>query len=462
MDRESAEEQITDTAERTGIDENKGENKGEDIPGSEMGLNASSMTDASVSTRQGMINESIQSELENSDEMDICITATDPTANNTESPNANNTRDPTVNNTEDFPVINTIGQVVNNTRDLLVDDTTDHIANNTANLSADLSARSNEKNPTGSANLLQVEEAHNNYTPAKYNENLEGGPQVLSSAPSHNIDPAKEPFETPASTHHEMQEAHEPNEMSNTADLRMDPTESPNNKKETQLFNYVGCPDKVRQQILRYLLLSDEYIKPYWNFGSLEVADHISSRENFTTMIVAFAGNKELLDEATTILYGENEFSLEHGKVSLWWLKRIGPNISKLKHLRIAVEEGVMDQFGTRYETPWVSIFYLLEKKQNLQSLAVNFAQWTMRIHRDDGLDPEDCPYVWEPRYDVLRSLLSFRGLDMAVVEPGPFVTERCADILQDALVMGPGQMSDAVLEMAADIQPPTRAKYSP
>ena len=445
MDRETAEEQRTDTAEPTGLDENKSENKGENILGSETVLDASSMPDASVSTRQGMVNKSIQSELEDSDETDICITATDPTANNTEN----------VNNTEDFPVINTMGQVVNNTRDLLVDDTMDLIANNTANRSADLSARSNEINPTGGANLLQVEESHRNYTPAKYNENP-GTPQV------HNMETAKEPFETPASTHDEMQKAHEPNEMSNTADLRMDPTESPNNKKETQLFNYVGCPDNVRQQILRYLLLSDEHIQPYWNFGSLEVAAHMSSRENFTTMIVAFAGNKELLDEATTILYGENEFSLEHAKVSLWWLKRIGPNISKLKHLRIVVEEGVMDHFGTRYETLWVSVFHLLEKKQNLQNLVVSFADWTMGICRDDGLNPEDCPYIWEPRYDVLRSLLSFRGLDSAIVEPGPFVTDRCADILRDALVMEPGQMSDAVLEMAADIQPPKRAKYSP
>ena len=433
------EEQTAEPAECTG----SGENEDDNIPGSEMVLDEPSrdlpMADASVLAEQGMvsstkINKSNQSELKDSDEMDFCNTATEPTTNNTKGSTAHNTE----------------GSITNNTKDPIVHNTTD-----TKEKELDFFSLVNHKAKA----IASVEEARKHSASAKNNENPAEAPQERSITPDHNTDLAEEFDETSTGTDYEMDPAEE---LDETSDFEMTSVEFLSTKKfDLKPFNYQGCPDKVRKQLLRCLLVGNKKIKPYYNFGSLEVPAHKSCRENYTTMIVAFAGNKELLDEATTILYGENVFELQRAKVSLWWLQRIGPNISKLKHLKITVEEGVLDQFLTRLETLWSAIFYLLERKHKLQSLAVSFARWTLHVNNADGLDPDKHSFVWEPRYEVLRSLSSFRGLDRVVVTPGPFVTEHFAEVLEEALIMGPGQTNEEVIRLAEEIAPPKRTKYS-
>ena len=442
------EEQTAEPAECTG----SGENEDDNIPGSEMVLDEPStdlpMADASVLAEQGMvsstkINKSNQSELKDSDEMDFCNTATEPTTNNTKGPTAHNTEGSITNKTKD--------SIANNTEDRIVHNTTDP----TKEKELDFFGLVNHK----AKPIASVEEAREHSASAKNNENSVEAPQERSITPDHNTDLAEDFDETPTGTDYEMDPVEE---LDETSDFEMASVESLNTKKfDLKPFNYQGCPDKVRKQLLRCLLVSNRKINPYYNFGSIEVPAHKSCRENYTTMIVAFAGNKELLDEATTILYGENVFELQRAKVSLWWLQRIGPNISKLKHLRITVEEGVLDQFHTRLETLWSSIFYLLERKHKLQNLAVSFARWTLRVDNTDGLDPDKHSFVWEPRYEVLRSLLSFRGLDRVVVTPGPFVTEHFAEVLEETLILGPGQTNEEVVRLAEDIAPPKRTKYS-
>ena len=232
-----------------------------------------------------------------------------------------------------------------------------------------------------------------------------------------------------------------------------------NQKAETKPFNLLGCPDNVIQQIFRCVLVSNEPIKPYWNFGALAAHDEKPDKENYTTMVAALAGNKKLVDEATTILYSENTFDLQHAKVALWWLKRIGPsNVSKIKRLKISVEEGEMDKvFGTRFETLWCSIFLLLQAQHKFQELEVSFANWT----NPDGSSPSHPIYVWEPRVAVIRTLLSFRGLHRAIIVPGPFLPEWYADVIQDALVMSQGQTNADVLDLERTVRGPQRSRYS-
>lgn len=288
--------------------------------------------------------------------------------------------------------------------------------------------------------MLSVEELFAEFTTGKCNKN-----------------PAAEPDETVIIEDYDTNAVGEPHETSFTANS----VETPDNKNvDIKPFNFLGCPHDIRQRILRCILVSDQMIKPHWNLGALEVAEKDSGKQNLNTVLVAFAGDRKLVDEATTILYGENVFKLQHAKVSLWWIKRIGCNISKIRRLVISVEEGVMDHFGTRVETLWYSIFLLLKAQQYLQSLKVSFVKWTHRIDSSDGLDPNKDNYVLDPRYGLIRTLLSFRGLDMANITPGLYVTKYITNLLEDALVLGHGQTNQELIELEEDIQGPKRTKY--
>lgn len=208
--------------------------------------------------------------------------------------------------------------------------------------------------------VLPAQEFHQEYTVAKWKTNLTEESDETGAMKCQNISPVQECQDTAnhdldqasTSADHEKKAALGPVEISGTTDLQMDPMESPKDEKVGNKLNLVDCPDEVLQQIFGYVLVSDNPIRPYWNFGSLEVAAETACKENFATVIVAFTGNKKLIDQATTVLYGDNSFKLRHAKLSLWWLKRIGSNVSKLRHMAIRPEEGVMDAFGIR-----VSIF---------------------------------------------------------------------------------------------------------
>lgn len=357
-------------------------------------------------------------------------------------------------------------------------DTTDLFTYTTTGSSADSGTSSDDTITIGDDETLSVEDFYQKSTVAKYNKSRAGErnetgvtgdysrnplekSHLMSTDLNHNTVLAKEPVQTSTTADHDEGPAREPGEIFDTADFHNLAIESSDNGKvEIKPFNFLGCPDDVLRQILCCILVRDRQIKPYWNLGALEVAADQCCKENFTTILVAFAGNRKLIDEATTVLYSENVFKLQHAKVSLWWLRRIGSNVSKIKTLIISVEEGVIDGCGTRCETLWYSIFLLLEAKHTLQSLKVSFARWTYQPDSEDDLDPDKASNIWEPRYGVVRILTGFRGLDRAIVTPGPYVTRHCAEVLEDALVMSPGQTNEAVTELEQDVQVPKRTKY--
>ena len=295
--------------------------------------------------------------------------------------------------------------------------------------------------------------APQNFTIAKNNENPAQARQMISVSPELDIDHTEEPDlaeefeETPPdsnSTGTGTEGSKESDEMSDNTEVPTNSVASFNqNNVDIKPFNFLGCPDKVRQRILHHVLRNKNPIRPYYKFGALELPAHMATRENYPTVVAAFAGNAELVDQASTILYGENVFHLRDAKVALWWLKRIGrANVSRLRHLHVALDEGVADHFGTRKEAVWRKAFAILHDRQRLSSLSVGFRGWTTETGAEDGLNGEDVR-VWGPRYAVLMMLLSWRGLHDVEMNWGAFVTSEDAEVLVNALVMEQGETSE-------------------
>ncbi|KAM0806242.1 hypothetical protein BDR22DRAFT_883965 [Usnea florida] len=246
----------------------------------------------------------------------------------------------------------------------------------------------------------------------------------------------------PTAPDHDMNLPEEPAETAASANIETNPVESFDGKKaEVESFNLLGLSDKVLEQVLLNIFESEEEIKPFWNFDALEVPPKVACNENiFGPVLVAFAGNKRLMDLATKILYNDNLFELRDAKVSLWWLRRIGSNISKLRYIRIFVGEGVVDSFGTRSESLWLEIILLLKAKSNLMCLDVDFAGWTGDIDGDDGLNPATSKYILEPRRAFVRTLLTFRNIYRTIMKPGVYMPKPTINTLRTAVVMLPGQ----------------------
>ena len=263
------------------------------------------------------------------------------------------------------------------------------------------------------------------------------------------------PGEAPTAADHGMNLPEEPAETAASADIETNSVESFDGKKvELEPFNLLGCPDKVLEQILYHFFESEEEIQPFWNLDALEVSPKVACYENICGPVLdAFAGNKRLMDLATTILYSDNLFDLRDAKISLWWLKRIGSNISKLRYLRISVGEGVIDSFGTRSESLWLEIILLLKAKSNLENLEVNFKGWTGDIDCDDGLNPATSVYIVEPRFAFVKTLLTFRNINRAIIKPGFYVPKPTTNTLRSALVMPTGQTSPQITLLEREVR---------
>lgn len=433
MDCETIEEQTAAAAEGTGLDDDEDENR----LGSETLRDNTSMhwqtTDFPLTMEQQGVfwdsagaEESLLSELIDLDRMLNCTTTHD--------------------DTED--------RITNGFPDSCAFETLDTPAQETADRNANPSASQGQDMFASLVNQILVAQAPEKCTPAKtdFNQALEPEETPPNSDSTISELESGEDFEELSDvTEHPLEKLDEMFDMTEHPVGPYNITEhpfEPSNEEQVELkpFNFLGCPDNVRQRILRFTLHNDEQITPYWNFGALEVPARKCRKQNYPTVVAAFAGNRELADQTATILYGENVFRLERVRIALWWLRRIGPaNVARLRHLVVTVQEGITDGFGTRAETLWLRAFLLLPReKQHLHSLWVDFQRWTFETNRSDGLGPRDRP-VWEPRHILLRTLFGFRGLHRAVVVGGPFVSRLRAFVLQRAMVMAPGERDDDV-----------------
>ena len=473
MDCETVKEQTIDTATRADSDEKK--DKDENALGSENGREVSSahvpMVDSPVSM-DGL--ESVLSELEDSDEMEIGVDE-DPAVNDTDDPHIENSA-----------ANNNAASVANNTENSVANDNVSSVVRekNFLKFTRSVSRLANEDPFMGFEDSNSVANAHQDSTPTKNNivastesqeplldtdnvkeEALESEEAEESSELSELSESSAEPSDNSNS---EMEQWEEADDESDTTEVAPNSDEFLNEETEVDLnsFNFLACPDKVRQRILFFTLVKNTKIKPYYNFGALELPAHAATKENYAPIVVALAGNQDLVDQATTILYSENAFHLRHAKIALWWLKRIGSNIRKLKHLVITVNQGVADMaFLTRREKIWRDVFYLLhDNHDQLYGLHVSLGHWGVGTCTEDGLNV-DSPDVYGPRYALLRTLFKFRGLERAIIIAGPFVLDHCADVLERALRMAPGETDDGILEIEKEIEkemePLKRKKYS-
>ena len=288
-----------------------------------------------------------------------------------------------------------------------------------------------------------------------------GKPNWTGGIEVHTTITVQETGRAPSVADHDANLLEEPAEIAASANIETNPVESFDGKKvELAPFNLLGFSDKVLEQILSNIFESEEEIKPFWNFDALEVPPKVACNENILgPVLVAFAGNKRLMDLGTTILYCDNVFDLRDAKISLWWLKRIGSNISKLRYLRIFVGQGVVDSFGTRSESLWLEIILLLKARSKLINLDVNFAGWTGDIDCDDGLNPATSRYILEPRLAFVRTLITFRNINRTIMKPSIYVPKPTTNTLRSALVMPSGQTSPRIINLEREIRPVRRTK---
>ena len=507
VESETVEQRTTDTTKGTDMDERKDD--GTLDPRTLQDESATHWPIRSLPVLTTGHQESVRAELKESDEMEVYSSSDDTVVSDDEGFGADIARmhshghyalDDSADNTEDIDVNNTLvsghfagghyvlGDNADNTEDLgadiagdpgalyALDDTglpqcfhTEDIAaiNTTDYISVTRLAISSEdiENPPSNAVAPQ------NFTIAKNNENPALARQIISISPELDIDRTEEPDlaeefeETPPDSNSAgtgTERSEESDEMSDNTEVPTNSVASFNqNNVDIKPFNFLGCPDKVRQRILHHVLRNQNPIRPYYKFGALELPAHMATRENYPTVVAAFAGNAELVDQASTILYGENVFHLRDAKVALWWLQRIGrANVSRLRHLHVALDEGVADHFGTRKEAVWRKAFVILHDHQRLSSLSVGFRGWTTETGAEDGLSGEDVR-VWGPRYAVLMMLLSWRGLHDVEMNWGAFVTSEDAEVLVNALVMEPGETSEEAEKFLRLLAARSRERYS-
>lgn len=255
-------------------------------------------------------------------------------------------------------------------------------------------------------------------------------------------------------------------ETSDTMDLVTNPVGSAHRHEvETRPFN------KLIQQVLGDFVVKYEPIKPYWSFGALEVIDAEKANITLPILLVARSYNRKLVNMATTMFYGENTFVLEHATLALWWLRRIGSNLNKLKRLEIKLEGGEMEQgFGVLHETLWYKIFLMLhaehqthrlQELKGLQELKVDFSKETCAQYKEEDESVQNVAVdIREPRAAIISTLLCFRGLRKATIVPGLHVSPWTAGVIERALLMNPGQTDADVMALEQVFQRPQRVKY--
>ena len=221
-------------------------------------------------------------------------------------------------------------------------------------------------------------------------------------------------------------------------------------------FRFLNCEANVRNIILQHALVRKNRIVPMYNATSVEVENawaHWEDRD--ISLLLAFAGNGALYEEALTVLYGGNTFEFYDAQRMLWWLQRIGDNsTSKLRHVAIHLNAGLLEEymFPIRLEKLWYNTLVWYKPRQRLSSLGVSFVAWPDF--------PAHSPEISGPRLGVVRTLLGFRGLEDTYVESGPWLHVDFAYILADAMRLPEGANSPDAREFEEMIKE-DRPKWS-
>ena len=215
-------------------------------------------------------------------------------------------------------------------------------------------------------------------------------------------------------------------------------------------FRFLDCEPKVRDVILQHALTQDHMIEPYYRIGSLELGakDHDSNEENYDiSILLATAGSPTLYDQARTALYGSNHLHFDDPRLLLWWLKAIGSNIRRVRNLSLTLSEGEVlpgDAVSIRQEKIWYNALVWLKSRHRLHNLDLDFGGWKFlkgnRANTDSQIEDSE-----KARHDVYRTLLKYRELKEVRVEPGPWLKDPYASILERAMSLGIGESREEI-----------------
>ncbi|KAK4692077.1 hypothetical protein P7C71_g5056, partial [Lecanoromycetidae sp. Uapishka_2] len=211
------------------------------------------------------------------------------------------------------------------------------------------------------------------------------------------------------------------------------------------LFRFLDLPQHLRHRIL-YHAIPKRTIAPRYNQGSVQEGYEATKNlidVNIAPIVLAI-GNKAFYYAATAAFYGNNIFTFDDPTLALWWLKRIGTNLRKVRHLHFNLGDGeVNPSMSVRSERIWQILSTWLLPRHKLSSIHINTKEWDPRPTR--GSKPLRDPQIFATRHKVLRTLLKFRGFSNVKVVPGRWVNRFEAGVLEKAMRLEIGETSEVV-----------------
>ena len=213
---------------------------------------------------------------------------------------------------------------------------------------------------------------------------------------------------------------------------------APNTDRPITSLPFVEWPNEVRQQMLISMLIRDgESIIPYYHEGSVEGTRDETKKPNYDiTMLLATAGEPRLYQQALEIFYGQNVWEFRNPRVALWWLKKLGTKIALLRHINLYLTQGWWGIGSTPLEKLWYILIVWMKPRVELATIYVSFAQWDHSVVHPNEEPPMKYFPVAESRLGVWSTLLSFRGLNVVDITPGPFVPYKYAAALVRSMIL--------------------------
>lgn len=180
-------------------------------------------------------------------------------------------------------------------------------------------------------------------------------------------------------------------------------------------FDFKRLPRSIRYKIFTIALSHSDPIHPIQDAITRGQPLH-GEGPSFSSITAAMLPvSKQFCIEASEIFYGLNRFRFQEPRVALWWFKRIGSNVPKVKNVTFLLSSCFYDPTNTPKERVWVILLNCLRPKQRFTRLTISFQNWGMVDHLREWPDGED---VEKARFKVLNVLLKF-NVENAKVEEG-------------------------------------------
>ncbi|MCJ1375018.1 hypothetical protein MMC20_006252 [Loxospora ochrophaea] len=197
--------------------------------------------------------------------------------------------------------------------------------------------------------------------------------------------------------------------------------------------SFLALDASLRKQILGLVLSRDYPIHPYYNQGSLEVPEYLVETPNVDLSILLV--NKQLNKEASDLFYGENIFVLDKPIEALWWLRRIGGSVTKVRRTVFHLSSGILDgHLNTWEERLWLNVITWIAPRHEIREIAVSFDKWLPL--GGAAFQGEDLALAEDARFRILDILHSFGGMSYVEIYGGRFLTSYEKRDLEDSMLL--------------------------